>query len=106
LKIKYSPDVREKLRQIKKDAGVKIVGKITKGIKSISDNPRKCPTVESILGIPSPYFFLYVEHHFVFYRLDDKIIYVTTIYNERENFMREMFGIRLRTQESIDYWGE
>lgn len=47
-----------------------------------------------------------IEYNYVFYRVDDDIIYVVAIYNEREDFMWKMFGITLRTQESIDYWGE
>ena len=46
------------------------------------------------------------EHNYIFYRIEEGIIYVTDIYNEREDFMWDMFGIRLRTDESIDYWGE
>lgn len=50
-----------------------------------------------MIGIPSPYFFLHVEHNYVFYRIDGNIIYIVDIYNEREDFMWEMFGRRLRT---------
>lgn len=106
MKIKYSPDASDKLRQIKKDAGVKIAGSITKRIRELVDNPRICPTIENMLGIPSPYFFLHIEHNYVFYRIDEETIYVTGIYNEHEDFMWKMFGIRLRTQEILDYWGE
>lgn len=49
---------------------------------------------------------LHTEHNYVFYRVDSEEIYVTDIYNEREDFMWKMFGIRLRTDESIEYWGE
>ena len=34
------------------------------------------------------------------------IVFIADIYNEREDFMWKMFGIKLRTQESQDYWGE
>lgn len=34
------------------------------------------------------------------------VIYITDIYDEREDFMWKMFRIRLRSQESIDFWGE
>ena len=30
----------------------------------------------------------------------------TDIYNEREDFLWKMFGIKLRTDESIEYWVE
>jgi plasmid stabilization system protein ParE len=106
LKIKYSPDARDKLREIKQDLGEKITEIIVRGINGLSDNPRKCPTVENMLGVPNPYYFLHIQHNYVFYRIDGDIIYITDIYNEREDFMWQMFGIRMRTQESIDYWGE
>lgn len=106
MKIKYSPDASERLMQIKKDAGKKIAGNIINKIKKLVDNPRSCPSIENMLGISSPYYFLHVEHNYVFYRIDEEIIYISDIYNECEDFMWKMFGIKLRTQESIDYWGE
>ena len=75
-------------------------------INGLTANPRKCPSIESMLEIPSPYYFLHAEHNYVFYRIEQETIFVTDIYHEREDFMWKMFGIRLRTQESIDYWGE
>lgn len=106
MKIRYSPDAREKLWQIKSRSGAKSVDKILKSIKGLVTNPAKCPTIENVLGIPSPYYFLHTEHNYVFYKVDSEVIYVTDIYNEREDFMWKMFGIRLRTDESIEYWGE
>lgn len=102
----YSQDASDRLRQIKSDSGTKVAAAITKGIRNLSDNPRKCPTIERILGIQCPYYILHIAYNYVFYRIDDQIIYVTDIYNEREDFMWKMFGISLRTQESIDFWGE
>jgi hypothetical protein len=106
LKIRYSPDARDKLLLIRQNSGVKFTEIIVSGINGLLDNPRKCPTIENMLGIPSPYYFLHIQYHYVFYRIDDEVIYITDIYNEREDFMWKMFGIRLRTEESIDYWGE
>ena len=106
MKIKYSPDAGDKLRQIKKKAGMKTADKMMKEIRGLMSNPRRCPTVENMLGIPNPYYFLHTESNYVFYRVDRDVIYVTDIYNEREDFMWKMFGIKLRSDESIDYWGE
>ena len=106
MKIKYSPDASDKLRQIKKIAGTKITGEIIAAINGLLSNPRKCPTVENMLGITNPYYFLHVEQNYVFYRIDGETIFVIDIYHEREDFMWKMFGIRLRTRESIEYWGE
>ncbi|MBR1741991.1 MAG: type II toxin-antitoxin system RelE/ParE family toxin [Lachnospiraceae bacterium] len=106
MRIKYSPDAKKRLSQIKRDAGNKVVGIIMKRIRDLSVNPRQCPTVKGMLGIESPYYFLHVEHNCVFYRIDNDIVYVTDIYHEREDFMGKMFGIKLRTKDSMDYWGE
>ena len=37
--------------------------------------------------------------------MDDKII-ILEIFNEKEDFMYQMFGIVTISQETIDYWNE
>lgn len=106
MKIRYSPDASGKLRHIRKYAGQKRISKITKSIRGLVGTPHKGSTVESMLGISIPYYFLHVEHHYIFYRVEKEIIFISDIYNEREDFMQKMFGMKLRTQESQDYWGE
>lgn len=113
-KLKYSPDAREKLIELKaqigalygKETAAKIVSKITNEIRGLQDYPKKGVSVEDILGISTPYRCLRVEHNFAFYRLDKDTVYVAEIFNEREDFMGRMFGVDLRTPESIDFWGE
>ena len=60
----------------------------------------------SVLGIPSEYRFLHIGQNYVFYKVKDDAVLVVQIYNEQENFMQKLFGIELRTQESIEFWGE
>lgn len=62
---------------MKKEEGIKRVSLIIKGIRNLSDYPRQCPIIERVLGIPSFYYFL-----------------------------QKMFGISLRTSESLEFWGE
>ena len=57
MRIKYSPSAGDKLQQMKKRVGKKVVGTIVSDIRKLSDNPRQCPSVEKMIGIPSPYFF-------------------------------------------------
>ena len=104
----------DKLKELKKqisasygsDISKKIVSQIMREIKELQDNPEKGPHVEAVLGIPTVYRFLHVERNYVFYRIEDDTIYVTDIFNEREDFLLRMFGVNLRTQDSIDFWGE
>lgn len=35
-----------------------------------------------------------------------KKVVAVQMFHEREDFMKTLFGISGRTQESIDYWGE
>lgn len=49
---------------------------------------------------------LYVQHNYVFYRIEDTVVRITDIYNEREDFMWKLFRIRTTTQETSDYWDE
>ncbi len=113
-KLKYSPDASDKLRELNKQitanygkpVATKIVSKIMGEIRDLQNNPEKGPSVEAMLGISTPYRFLHVEQNYAFYRIENGTIYVTDIYNEREDFMRRMFRVNLRTQDSIDFWGE
>ena len=113
-RLNYSPDASDKLRELKKQitatygnqVATKILAKFTSDIRGLQDNPEKGPSVEALLGIPTPYRFLHVEHNYAFYRLEEDTVFVTDIYNERENFMWEMFRVNLRTQDSIDSWRE
>lgn len=106
LKIYYTPDARDKLKQLKVKMGVKTANRIITAINTLSSNPYQCPSIKNMLGIPSPYHFLHAEHHYIFYRISQNRLLISDIYNERENFMQKLFGISLRTQKSIDYWGE
>lgn len=113
-KLKHSPDAGDKLKELKKqisashgsDVATKIISKIMREIRALQDNPGKGPSVEAILGIPTSYRFLHVGKNYVFFRIEADTIYVTDIYNEREDFLWRMFRVNLRTQDSIDFWGE
>ena len=112
--LKYSPDASEKLREIKqylsasfgKEVATKLLSKIMKDIRALQDNPELGASVEAMLNIPTDYRFLHVEHNYAFYRIENNVVYVTDIFNEREAFVRKMFGESLRTHESIEFWGE
>lgn len=113
-KLKYSPDASDKLRELKKqistsygsDVAIKIVSKIMREIRGLQDNPEKGPSVEAMLGISTTYRFLHVEKNYAFYRIENDTVYVTDIYNEREDFLWRMFRVNLRTKDSMDFWGE
>lgn len=112
--IKYSPDVADKLRSLKKtitmqygrNKAQQIVGKIIKTIRELSNHEKMGISVEEVFGVKTDYRYLFVLKNYVFYRIGDKYIYVVNIYNEREDFMHQLFGIDTITQETLDYWKE
>ncbi|MCM1498337.1 MAG: type II toxin-antitoxin system RelE/ParE family toxin [Clostridium sp.] len=111
-KLKYSPNAREKLKQIKQyvaqkfgvDTAGKVMKEITKSIRDLQQFEDKGVSVESVLGIPCDYRMLYVQHNYVFYQIEADVIKITDIYNEKEDFMWKLFGIKSTTEETENYW--
>ena len=56
--------------------------------------------------IVTDYLYIFVNHNYFVYRVEDEKVIVVQIFNEKEDFMQKLFGISGRTQESIEYWGE
>ena len=44
-------------------------------------------------------------NYFVFSKTDT-LITVLKMYNNKQDFIYDLFGIEMRSQESKDYWGE
>lgn len=113
-KLIYSPDAREKLKQIKQyvtqkfgtDTANKVIKEMTKSFRDLQQFEDKGVSVESVLGIPCDYRMLYVRHNYVFYQIKADVIKITDIYNEKEDFMWKLFGIKSTTGETEDYWEE
>lgn len=113
-KLQYSPDSIEKLHKIKQNITTKygtkkaksVIQKITKSLRDLQQYENKGVSVENYTRIPCDYRMLYVQHNYVFYQINNNIIQIVDIYNEREDFMWKLFGIKTTTQETDDYWGE
>ena len=52
------------------------------------------------------YYMLFIEHNYFVYRIMDDMIMISEIFNEKEDFMYQLFGIMATSQETIDYWEE
>lgn len=79
---------------------------MTKAFRDLQQFATKGPSVENLIGIPCDYRMLYVQHNYAFYRIEGDVVRITDIFNEREDFMWKLFGIKTTTQETKDYWGE
>ena len=108
--LKYSPDALEKLQQIKKDVAIqfgegiakKIIYRITSSLRELEKYEYKGPAANNIMGIPTDYRYLYVQHNYIFYRISNNDILIIDIFNEREDFMWKLFGIKQVVDPSED----
>ena len=45
-------------------------------------------------------------HNYVFYQIQADVIKIMDIYNEKEDFMWKLFGIKATAEEVENYWEE
>lgn len=113
-KIKYTPDAADKLRGIKRNILLKyggqkakdVMGKITSAVRGLAENEQKGISVENMFGVNTSYRYIFVSGNYVFYNIEDDCIKIVNIYNEKEDFMWQLFGIDTTPQETLDYWEE
>lgn len=112
--IKYTPDAADKLRLINrkitsvygKEKAKEIIGSLTKAINGLATNEKKGVSVEGMFDIDTDYRYLFAVRNYVFYRIEKDCVRIINIYNEKEDFMWQLFGIDTTPQETIDYWKE
>ena len=95
LDFQFGTDVREK--------GIKNIGS---RVRSLREHEQLGISVCEMYGVDTDCLCIFVEKNYVFYRIEPDCIYVVNIYNEREDFMMDLFGIKTTSQETEDYWGE
>lgn len=107
-KLVYSQDYRENLKNIRdwldlrfgKSVRAKHMSEIKKRLTSLKEFPDQGMSVRAMFGVDSDYEFLYVSHNYIFYYQKKEIIYVVNIYDDREDFMYRLFGIRTVSEET------
>lgn len=112
--MEYSPIVRQKLKNLRKDLTDKfgeeisrnVVKKITDAAKNLGTFPMKGLSVSAMFDVDCNYRYLYVEHNYLFYRIEPDKIIIVEIFNEREDFMWKLLGIDTTPQSTYDYWDE
>ncbi len=113
-KLYYSAQYKRKLLEIKKYLDIRFGAAVRKKVfKTITDRLHQLQKYEesgvslrAVYGIDSDYRYIFIAHNYVFYRVDDDSIKVLNIYNEREDYIRDLFGISSVSEESEAYWDE
>lgn len=99
--IVFSPEAIKDLEETKtyiteelcnEQAAVKIVSKILKDIRMLSQFPESAPLLSSIVDFDTNYRFLVCGNYIAFYRLGENEVRVVRILYARRNFMQILFG--------------
>ena len=113
-KVEYSQLVKRKLLKIKKEIlleygeqkAKEILTSITGRVDMLGKYEESGVNISRMYGIETDYWYLFTNHNYFIYRIEDKRVIIVQMFNEREDYMMKLFGISGRTQESIDYWGD
>jgi plasmid stabilization system protein ParE len=114
LKVEYSQIVRKKMKVLKKyltdsfgeNNAKKGIKQITSSIKKLGNHPDMGIDLSGMFGVDTDYKYLYVNHNYMFYYVEEDKVIVAEMFDEREDFMYKLFGISSESEESVDYWGE
>lgn len=52
------------------------------------------------------YYVFYAEKNYFFYYIEDDVVYIVEMYDEREDVAEKFLGIHTTLQETLDYWNE
>ena len=88
------------------DSANKITKAIFKDIKRLAKYPNTDIKLFERFGIETDYKCIYSNKNYVFYRLEGDIVRIIRVLNEKRDFLYVLLGIRMRSDESEEYWGE
>lgn len=96
-------EIKEKYGQEQAD---KFSNRISKILSELKRFPEMGSSMRDKYDLDCEYYILFAENNYFIYRFTDEMVLILEIFNEREDFMYQMFGIVTTSQETIDYWGE
>ena len=113
-KLIYTPKALDDLQKIKtyvsrqfgENKANACVKEITSAIRQLEIFPEEGPCVEDLIEYPTNYRYLVVKPNYVFYRIEDDIVRVIRILNEKQDFLQILFGISSISEEGEEYWRE
>ena len=113
----YSPMVLEKLSALKtrltelcgEKTGIKRFLAVIDGFEvrlTFSNTGIPVKTIYDVEVEFEKYFIIYSHKNYFLYYNEGNTVNVMELYDEREDFARDLFGIVTTTQETLDYWDE
>lgn len=113
-KIMYAPRALEDLQGIKTyiagqfggDRAKSRVRELIKTVRQLETFPEEGQRLNEILDYPTDYYYLCVKSNYIFYRFEDNSVKIIRILNEKQDFLRILFGISSISEEGEEYRGE
>lgn len=113
-KIDITPKALADLENLKeyldKEYGItkekEILKAIFKDIKTLAKYPDVDIKLFERFEITTDYKCFCSHKNYIFYRLEDDSLKVIRILDEKRDFLYVLFGITMRSDESMDYWGD
>ena len=102
MELYYTPKARNDLLQIKEsiiekfddeNLAIEVLKKITKVVRQLVMFPYLGQELSGITGIYTDYRCLFCEKNYVFYRIEADRVCVIRVLNERQDYMRILFGV-------------
>lgn len=79
---------------------------ILKDIKRLEKYPQTDIKLFERFGIETDYKCIYTNQNYVFYRLENSTIRIIRILSNKRDFLYVLFGTRMNSEESEEYWKE
>lgn len=116
LTVIYSEEVKCKLKSLKDELviiqgqkkGTKIIATIVSVLDSLGQFPDVGIPINERYDVECPdnWYLLYSNKNYFVYSKTDERINVLEMYDNRQDFMNELFGVEMRSSESKRFWGE
>ena len=100
-RVQYSPKSKEDLMRIKsyitsefdENLAKEVIKKVMARIRNLEEFPLMGKPLSNLIDVPTDYLYLVTEKNYVFYRNEEKTVKVLRVLNERQDYMRTLFGI-------------
>ena len=102
-------DLKEKLILVQgQDKGIKTIKHILSILDNLSVFSIKSENIRDAYGITCPdnWYLIYVERNYFIFSKDEAKIVILKMYDNKQDFIYDLFGIEMRSVESKEYWGE
>lgn len=108
MKLRYTPKAREDLQNVKNsiiekfdsdELANRILKQITTSINDLTVFQYKGVELKKMVNVETDYRVLFCKKNYIFYRIEPEGIAVIRILNEKQDYMRILFGISEETEE-------